>query len=141
MKFFKEFKEFINKGNALDLAIGLVIGTAFNAIVQSLVKDIIMPLVSALIRTNISDLKWVIIKAVTDPVTGDITKAEVAMAYGNFIQQVVNFFIIALSIFVAIKVMVSVKKKVIKANELIFKKKEAQEETTEAMEAKETETK
>lgn len=101
----QEFKEFAVKGNALDLAVGVIIGGAFGKIVTSLVNDLIMPILSILIGgINFSDLKYVI-----TPVEGDI--AEVAFSYGAFIQSVIDFLIVAFSIFLFIKFLNSLKKK------------------------------
>lgn len=86
----KEFKEFISKGNVLDLAVGVVMGSAFSAIVTSLVNDIIMPLVGLLIGG-------------IDFTGMHATVKDANIMYGNFIQNIVNFLIIALSIFVFIK--------------------------------------
>lgn len=95
--FVKEFKEFISRGNVMDLAIGVVIGTAFSAIVNSVVNDIIMPVVGLLLGgVNFSDLKIVI-----PNFFGGDTAAVIA--YGNFIENVVNFLIIAFSLFIAMK--------------------------------------
>lgn len=104
MGFFKEFKEFALKGNVIDLAVGVVIGAAFNKIVNSLVTDVILPPIGKLIGgVEFKDLKWIIQEAVmTD---GKETKAAVAINYGNFIQTVFEFLIIALSVFVVIKIM------------------------------------
>ncbi len=105
-KFFNEFKTFIAKGNALDLAVGIVIGGAFNKIVSSLVKDIIMPIVSLLFKSDITQLAWVMRGTRTwDSVAGAYILSEdsVIMYYGNFIQTIFDFLIIALAIFVAIK--------------------------------------
>ncbi|NMA01532.1 MAG: large-conductance mechanosensitive channel protein MscL [Clostridia bacterium] len=101
----QEFKEFAVKGNALDLAVGVIIGGAFGKIVTSLVNDLIMPILSILIGgINFSDLKYVI-----TPAEGDI--AEVAFSYGAFIQSVIDFLIVAFSIFLFIKFLNSLKKK------------------------------
>lgn len=86
----KEFKEFISKGNVLDLAVGVVMGGAFSGIVTSLVNDIIMPLVGLLIGG-------------IDFTTMKVTVGDASIMYGNFIQNIVNFVIIAASIFVFIK--------------------------------------
>lgn len=100
----KEFKEFISKGNVLDLAVGVVMGSAFSGIVTSLVNDIIMPLVGLLIGgIDFSGMK--------------ATVGEASIAYGNFIQNIVNFLIIALSIFVFIKFINRLSKKVKKEEE------------------------
>lgn len=96
-KFIKEFKTFISQGNVMDLAVGVVIGAAFSAIVTSLVNDIIMPLVSLIGGgADFSSL------SITIPnFFGGNTAAVIR--YGNFIQNVVNFLIIAFSLFVVIK--------------------------------------
>ena len=114
---FKEFKEFAVKGNVIDLAVGVIIGGAFGKIVTSLVNDIIMPVLSIILnKVNFGDLKYVIA-----PAKGDV--AEVAILYGSFIQSVVDFLIIAFSIFLFVKLISSVKKK--EADE--EKEKEAEE--------------
>lgn len=101
----KEFKEFAFKGNVVDLAVGVIIGGAFGKIVTSLVNDIIMPLLSILLGgLNFSDMKYVI-----TPANGDV--AEVAFKYGSFIQSFIDFFIIAFSIFMFIKLLSSFQKK------------------------------
>lgn len=101
----KEFKQFAMKGNVIDLAIAVIIGGAFGKIVTSLVNDLIMPLLGVLIGgVNFTDLKFVI-----TPANGDI--AEVAFRYGAFIQTVIDFIIIAFSIFLFIKLITAKKKK------------------------------
>ncbi len=101
----KDFKEFAFKGNVLDMAIGVIIGGAFGKIVTSLVDDLIMPIISILIGgLNFTDLKYVI-----TPKHGDV--AENAIAYGSFIQNVVNFFIIAFCIFIFVKLIEKTKRK------------------------------
>ncbi|MBO1870044.1 large-conductance mechanosensitive channel protein MscL [Lachnoanaerobaculum sp. Marseille-Q4761] len=101
----KDFKEFAFKGNVLDMAIGVIIGTAFGKIVTSLVNDLIMPIISLLTGgLNFTDLKYVI-----TPKHGDI--AENAIAYGSFIQNVVNFLIIAFCIFMFVRLIEKFKKK------------------------------
>lgn len=104
-KFFSDFKEFAMKGNIIDMAVGVIIGGAFGAIVSSLVNDIIMPLVSlATGSVSFKDMKYVI-----QPAAGDV--AEVALTYGTFIQNIVDFLIIAFSIFVALRFIMRFKKK------------------------------
>jgi len=103
-KFFSEFKTFIKKGNIIDLAVAVVIGGAFNKIVSSLVNDIIMPLVSLCVGgADVTDWKWVIQKAVYDA-EGNIVTAETALKYGIFIQAIIDFLIIALTVFIIVKV-------------------------------------
>ena len=90
------------KGNVVDMAVGVVIGGAFGKIVTSLVSDVIMPLIGALCGgLNFTDWKWVIRKAVMDGET--VVKPEVAMSWGNFLQVIFDFLIIALCIFFVIK--------------------------------------
>ena len=101
-KFWSEFKEFAMKGNVMDMAVGVVIGGAFGKIVTSLVSDIIMPAIGALCGgLNFTDWKWVISKAVEEG--GEVVKPEVALSWGNFLQVIFDFIIIALSIFFVIK--------------------------------------
>ena len=95
---FKEFKEFISKGNIFDMAVGVIIGGAFGKIVTSLVNDIIMPLVGIIIGGH--------------DFTGLVAKVgDAEIAYGTFIQNIVDFLIVALCIFVVVKAMSRFKKK------------------------------
>lgn len=100
----KEFKKFALKGNVIDLAVGVIIGGAFGKIVTSLVNDILMPVLGTIIGgISFTDLKWVI-----TPASGDV--AEVAIMYGAFLQAVIDFLIIAFSIFLFVK-LISLRKK------------------------------
>jgi len=98
MGMIKEFKDFAMRGNVVDLAVGVVIGAAFGAIITSLVNDIIMPLVGVMIGG-------------TDFKTLMITVGGANVMYGLFIQSVVNFLIIASSVFITVKLMNTMKKK------------------------------
>ena len=101
---FKEFKEFISKGNVMDLAVGVIIGAAFGKIVTSLVEDMIMPVLGIILgKINFSSLKFVIA-----PASGDTP--EVAVLYGTFIQNIVNFLIMAFVIFIMVKLVNKLKK-------------------------------
>ncbi len=94
----KEFKEFATRGNIMDLAVGVVIGGAFQAIINSLVSDIIMPAVSIITgKVDFSDMVF--------------TVGEASIKYGNFITAIVNFLIIAFSIFLAITYLNKLNKK------------------------------
>ncbi len=102
-KFIAEFKAFIKKGNVVDLAVAVVIGNAFNKIVNSLVNDIIMPLISLMIGgADVSDWKWVIREAQYDS-AGTVVVTETALKYGIFIQAFIDFMLIALTIFFVVK--------------------------------------
>lgn len=116
-KFAEEFKAFIAKGNVIDMAVAVIIGGAFGKIVTSLVNDVIMPLVGLLVgKMNVSELKWVITPAkdaVLDEAGVEIQAAvaEVALKYGAFMQTVIDFLIIALSVFVMLKIVLGAKDK------------------------------
>ena len=110
MGFFKEFKEFAVRGNVMDMAIGVVIGGAFGKIVTSLVSDVIMPLIGAATGgLNFTEWKWVIREAVMDGET--VVKPALTMNWGNFIQVIFDFIIIAFCIFLVVKGMNKLKKK------------------------------
>ena len=95
--FWSEFKAFISRGNVLDLSVGVIVGTAFTAIVNSLVNDVVMPVAGIVLGgLKFTNLKWVF-RAATEET------AEVALYYGNFIQSVVNFLLIALMVFLLVK--------------------------------------
>jgi large conductance mechanosensitive channel len=97
-----EFKEFISKGNVLDLAVGVVIGAAFGKIVTALVDGIVMPVVGvALGGVSVSDWKYVMKPETVDAAGAKV--AEVAVQYGSFIQTLIDFLIIAFVIFLVIK--------------------------------------
>ena len=133
-KFFADFKAFIMKGNIIDMAVGVVIGGAFGKIVTSLVADIITPLVSILTgKVSLTELKWIINEAVIDEAGVEVTP-ELALTYGNFLQNVIDFFIIAASIFVVLRIMTIAQKKL----EALKKKEEEKKEEAPA-EPKETE--
>lgn len=105
MGFIKEFTDFAVKGNALDLAVGVIIGAAFGKVVNSIVTDIFMPPLGwAIGGVNFNELQW-IIKPAVEAKEGVAAQAAVAIRYGAFLDTVVQFVIIAFSVFVAIKFM------------------------------------
>ena len=105
--FIKEFKEFAVKGNAIDMAVGVIIGGAFGEIVNSIVNDIIMPPIGWLIGgVNFSDLKVELPKVVLD---SGIELAPATINYGSFVQTIINFIIIALCVFMMIKGLARIK--------------------------------
>ncbi|MCK4464267.1 MAG: large-conductance mechanosensitive channel protein MscL [Bacteroidales bacterium] len=107
----REFKEFAIKGNMFDMAIGIVIGTAFHKIISSLVDDIIMPPLGYIIgRVDFSDLSIVIQKKVVEK-GGDVVKELVAFNYGNFIQVMIDFLVITVTIFLVIKLFNKLRRK------------------------------
>lgn len=95
--FVQEFKTFISRGNVVDMAVGVIIGSAFTKIVNSLVNDVLMPALGALTDgVNFADLKFVI-----TPATEEV--AEVAIKYGAFVQNIIDFLLIAIVVFVMVK--------------------------------------
>jgi len=114
-KFINEFKVFISRGNVLDLAVGVIIGSAFNSIVNSLVNDIFMPLVGIIIGgINFANLT--------------LTLGSASIKYGLFIQNIINFLVIAFCLFTFVKFM----------NRLNKKKEEVKEEPKEPVKSSET---
>lgn len=104
-QFLKDFKDFAAKGNVLDLAIGVIMGSAFGKIVSSLVNDIIMPIISIMTGgLNFSEIK-IVLRAATE------THAEVAILTGSFIKNIVDFVIIAFSIFLMIRALSKMKRR------------------------------
>ncbi len=112
----KEFKEFIKRGNVLDLAVGVIMGSAFGKIVSSVVDDILMPIIGVLIGgVDFKNLK--------------LTVGNATITYGNFLQNVIDFLIVALCIFFIVKVM----------NKLFALHKKEEEKAQEKEEAKKSE--
>jgi large conductance mechanosensitive channel len=106
MSFFKEFREFIARGNVVDLAVGVIIGAAFGAIVKSLVEQVVMPPIGLLTSgVDFAKLEWVLKPA--DPVA---KKAAVAIQYGAFINTVIQFVIIAFVVFLMVKLVNSLRR-------------------------------
>ena len=125
-KIFNEFKTFIARGNVIELSVGVVMGTAFSKIVTSLVNDVIMPLVGIAIGgidfTNLS-----------------IKLGDAVINYGNFIQEVVNFLIIAFCIFIIVKAINKLTENLEKSKEKLLKKDEKKKEEVPKEEVKSNE--
>ncbi|MCR2804212.1 large-conductance mechanosensitive channel protein MscL [Paenibacillus soyae] len=110
MKMLQEFKEFAVKGNVVDLAVGVIIGGAFGKIVTSLVNDVIMPPIGALLgEVNFKDLKFYLVDISTLSDADKETAA--AIKYGQFINVVLDFMIVAFCIFMLVKVLNSLRRK------------------------------
>ena len=108
-KFIQEFKKFAVKGNMIDLAIGIIIGAAFNKIVNVLVEKIIMPPLGYLTAgVSLSDLSWILSAPVKDA-DGTVTDPGVVIGYGAFIEALMDFGIIALTLFFVVRVINSLK--------------------------------
>lgn len=137
----KQFKEFATRGNVIDMAVGVIIGGAFGKIVTSLVNDIIMPLIGLLTKSGkgVADLKWVIVQgsaAVVDAAGAELSPAitEAAVNYGLFLQNILDFLIIAVSIFLMVKAVNGLRTRMdtlggkFRAQELAEEKKKAEEQ-------------
>ena len=124
-KYFQEFREFAIKGNVVDLAVAVIIGAAFGKIISSLVADIVMPLIG-FIAGGLDFTVWKIVlrSAIIGP-EGEILKPELVLSAGNFIQNIFDFLVIALSVFLMVKFLNRVKNKL--AQEFLVKK-EAEKE-------------
>lgn len=103
MNMWEEFKEFALKGNALSLAVGVIIGAAFGKIVDALVNDIIMPIIGIAGKADFSNYFVPLSSGVTATNLGDAKKQGGVFAYGDFITVVINFLIVAVALFLAIK--------------------------------------
>jgi large conductance mechanosensitive channel len=111
----KEFQEFISKGNVMDLAVGVIIGAAFGKIVDSLVNDIIMPIVGAIFGgLDFNNYFFALSSAVTAPALADAKKQGAVFAYGSFVTVVLNFLILAFIIFLMVKMVNDMRRRLAK---------------------------
>lgn len=109
MGMLKEFKDFAMKGNLVDIAVGFVMGAAFKSVVTSFTGGIVSPLIGLIFKADFKDLKYVITEGAADA-TGKIT-GEVAVLYGDFITNLIDFIIVAFVMFMIIKGINKMKKK------------------------------
>ena len=109
MGMLKEFKDFAMKGNLVDIAVGFVMGAAFNKVVASFTGGIVSPLIGLLFNADFKDLKYVIKDGVADD-AGKVT-GEVAVMYGEFLTNVIDFIIVAFVMFMIVKAVNAMKKK------------------------------
>lgn len=111
MKLFKEFKEFAVKGNMMDMAIGIIIGAAFNKVIDVLVKQVILPPLSFLTNGTNFQNKKIILQEVSKNSEGTIITEEIAIGYGALAEAFLDFLIIGLTVFIVVKFMNRLKKK------------------------------
>ena len=141
-KFFKDFGNFIAKGNVLDLAIGIIIGGAFNAIIRSVVNDLLMPVISLIFRADVSK-KFAVLRGTAEYVANADTGAlelvkspdAVLLYWGNFLQSVIDFLIIGLTLFIIMRVFMKLKARKEAHIAAIKAKRESGEQLTEKEEA------
>jgi len=125
-KYFQEFKEFAVKGNVVDLAVAVIIGAAFGKIVSSLVADIVMPLVS-FVAGGLDFTVWkIVLRSAIIGQEGEILKPELVLSAGKFIQNIFDFLVIALSVFMMVKILNRIKTKL--AHEFVAKKEAEKED-------------
>ncbi len=123
-KYWKEFKSFAIKGNVIDLAVAVIIGGAFGKIVSSLVADVVMPLVGLVAGgVDFTTWKWILKKEILD-LDGGLVKAAITMNIGRFFQNIFDFLIISLSIFLMIKMITKIKLRLAKEEKKEEEKKE-----------------
>lgn len=126
----KEFKKFISRGNVVDMAVGLILATYFGAIIKSLVNDIIMPPIGQFLGgVDFSDMKYIIQPESEGSLNESDSVAEIAIYYGQFINSIITFVIVAFAIFMVVKLYNKMKEK--------MEKKEAEEPSTPPVPAKE----
>ncbi len=118
----KEFKEFIARGNVVDMAVGVIVAGAFGKITTSLVNDVFMPFISWLFGTrDMTALNLIVRPEIVDE-TGAVVQNAITIGFGNFVATIIDFLLIALVVFMVVKVMNTVKRR-------LEKKEEAVEET------------
>ena len=110
-KLFNEFKEFAVKGNMIDMAIGIIIGASFNSVVNSLVKDVVLPPIATLSDGINFEEKRIVLKEAVSNAEGAIVSDEIAIGYGAFLETVLDFLIVAFTIFIVVKFMNRLKRK------------------------------
>ena len=142
--FWKDFKAFISRGNIVDLAVAVVVGAAFTAIVNSLVNDIIKPLIALLVDEDMSELIIVLREAVVNE-AGETVKEAITLNYGNLIMAILTFLIDAFVIFTVLRIVTRAKKHLKEEGEKFFEKlkkkeEELEEKTEEAEKAQAAET-
>ena len=127
--FFAEFKEFIAKGNVMDMAVGIIVGSAFTKIVNSLVADILNPIVAFFPGgKSLAGLKYVITEAKLGE-DGAVLAEEAAIKYGQFLQNIIDFLLVALVVFLLVRGMNKLRRRAEAEKDKLLAKKEKAEET------------
>lgn len=130
-KFFEEFKAFIMRGNVLDMAVGVIIATAFGKITTSLVNDLLMPFISWMCGTRDMSALNVIVRPAQLNEAGEVVKDAITLGFGSFVAAIIDFLLVALVVFIIVKAFN-------KAHEMAEAKKKATEPEPEPEEAKPT---
>lgn len=116
-KFIEEFKKFINRGNVVDMAVGVVVGGAFGKITGALVNDIVMPTISFLFGTRDMSALNVVARPEVLDAEGNVVKAAITIGFGNLVATILDFLIIAFSVFCVVKAINTAKEKAAKKEE------------------------
>ena len=119
MKIVQEFKDFINRGNVVDMAVGVMIGAAFKSIVDSVVADLISPIIGIIFKQDFSTLKIVLRDAVMAEDGVTVLKEQLSINYGAFIMAIINFFIIAVILFLMVKMINTLRDGIKKPQEVV----------------------
>lgn len=111
-KFWEDFKKFIKRGNVVDMAVGVAVASAFTAIVTAFTKGFITPILALISNTsNTEELKYIIRPEILDE-AGEVIQGEIAILWGGFVQAIINFLIVALTLFIVMRVVARVEKRV-----------------------------
>lgn len=105
----KEFKEFALKGNLVDIAVGFVMGAAFKSVVTSFTGGIVSPLIGLVLKTDFKEMKWIVQQGVAD--ADGVIEGEIAVLYGDFLTNVIDFILVAFVMFLIVKAVNKTKKK------------------------------
>lgn len=134
-KFWQDFKAFIKRGNVVDMAVGVAVASAFTAIVTAFTKGFISPLIALVSgHSDMSEMKWVIKEAVLDA-EGAVQVAEVSILWGSFLQAIINFLIVALALFVMLRVVTGMRSRALKLSQNVKNRFSDEDEKLAAAEA------
>ncbi len=108
-KFWEDFKKFIKRGNVVDMAVGVAVASAFTAIVTAFTKGFINPLLALISKNSTQEeLKWVLREEIINPVTEEVVQTEVAILWGSFLMAIINFLIVAFTLFTVVRIVSAV---------------------------------
>lgn len=111
-QFWADFKKFITRGNVVDMAIGVAVASAFTAIVKAFTNGFVSPILALLGNdADMTEMKWILRPEKLDPLTGEVSSAEVAILWGSFLQAIFDFLIIAFTFFLVLRIYTSLKKR------------------------------
>lgn len=112
-QFWEDFKKFIKRGNVVDMAVGVAVASAFTAIVTAFTKGFITPILALISNTsNTEELKYIIRPEILDEATGEVIQGEIAILWGGFVQAIINFLIVALTLFIMMRLIARFEKRV-----------------------------